>query len=178
MKKDTFSSTIEQKILDFLSKNPHESFYAAEIATRVHLSKGGTSQSLRKMAGEGLLKTEQRGRMIFYNVDPKSALVKQFKILKHVAVLGPLVEAIKDFSHRAVLFGSCASGEDTPESDIDLFVVTADKEKVKKLIFAQGLFKDKIQLILKTPQEFMGFEKKEPVLYEEISRGISLWQKD
>ncbi len=178
MKKDTFSSTIEQKILDFLSKNPHESFYASQIASRVLLSKGGTNQALRKMAGEGLLKTETKGRMIFYKVDPKSALVRQYKILKNVAALEPLVAAIKDLSQRAVLFGSSAAGEDTRESDLDLFVVTEDKEKVKKFIFSQARFKDKIQLILKTPQEYMGFEKKDPVFYGEIAKGIVLWQKD
>ena len=178
MKKDTFSSTIEQKILDFLSRNPHQSFYAAEIASRLLLSKGGANQALRKMAGEGLLETEQKGRMIFYKVDPRSALVKQFKILKNVAALEPLVGEVKDLSQKAVLFGSCASGEDTQESDIDLFVVTEDKEKVKKMILSKGRFRDKVQLILKTPQEYMGFEKKEPVLFEEIAKGVVLWQKD
>ena len=54
MKKDTFSSTIEQKILDFLSRDPHGSSYAAEISVRLGLSKGGVNQALRKMAGEGL----------------------------------------------------------------------------------------------------------------------------
>mgnify|MGYP001578628529 CR=1 FL=1 len=178
MKKGAFSSTIEQKALDFLSRDPHSSFYAAEIASRLGLSKGGVNQSLRKMAEEGLLRTEHKGRMIFYSVDPGSALVKQFKILNNVAALQPLVGGIKDISQRAVLFGSCASGENTGESDIDLFVVTDNKEKVKKLVLSNGRSREKIQLILKTPQEYMGFEKKEPVFFDEIAKGVVLWQKD
>ena len=55
MKKDTFSQTTTQKILDFLCGNPYESFYSAQIASRTLLSKGGTNQALRKMAKEGLL---------------------------------------------------------------------------------------------------------------------------
>lgn len=178
MKKDTFSSTIEQKILDFLCQNPAASFYGAEIALHTLLSKGGTNQTLRQMSQKGLLKTEQKGRMIFYSVDPKSATVRQYKILKNVSFLEPLIEPLKEFSERIVLFGSRALGEDTQESDIDLLVVSGQKEKVKSLIYSQSRLKDKIQLISKTPQEYMGFDKKEPVLYEEIKKGIVLWEKE
>ncbi|HOW36091.1 MAG TPA: nucleotidyltransferase domain-containing protein [Candidatus Omnitrophota bacterium] len=178
MKKDRFSSTAEQKILDFLCRNPHVSFYGAEIALHTLLSKGGTNQALRQMAKEGLLKTEQKGRMIFYSVDPKSATVRQYKILKNVSMLEPLVEQVKGLSQRAVLFGSCALGEDTEKSDIDIFVVSNDKEKVRALVLSQPRLKEKIQLVVKSPQEYMGFDKKEPVFYEEIKKGIVLWEKE
>jgi len=175
-KKDRFSSTVEQKILDFLCKNPHESFYGAEIALRTLLSKGGTNQALRKMAGDGLLKTEKKGRMIFYSVDPKSAVVKQFKILKNVTFLEPLLNPLKELALTIVLFGSRAAGEDSPDSDIDIFIVSREAEKIKSILL-KGVLKDKIQLIVKTPQEYAGFEKKEPVLYAEITKGIVLWEK-
>ena len=126
MKKDTFSSTAEQKILDFLSKNPHQSFYGAEIALRTLLSKGGTNQVLRKMAKDGLLKTEKKGRMIFYCVDPKSVLVKQYKILKNVSVLEPLIAGIQGLLERAVLFGSCATGDNTQDRHIVFFFFVFD----------------------------------------------------
>lgn len=176
-KKDRFSSTTDQKILDFLCAHPFESFFGAEIALRTLLSKGGTNQALRQMAGEGLLKTEKKGRMIFYGVDPKSAIVKQYKVLKNVAFLEPAIEQLKSLSERIVLFGSCAKGEDTEESDIDLLVVSSYKEKARHLILSQSRLKDKIQLIIKTPQEYIGFDKREPVLFEEIKKGIILWEK-
>ena len=175
-KKDRFSSTVEQKILDFLCKHPHESFYGAEIALRTLLSKGGTNQALRKMAEEGLLKTEKKGRMVFYGVDPQSAIVKQFKILKNVDFVDPLIDPLRKLAQTIVLFGSRASGEDSQDSDMDLFIVSRDAEKIKSILL-KGALKDKIQLIVKTPQEYAEFEKKEPVLYGEIKKGIILWEK-
>ena len=177
MKKDRFSSTNEQKILDFLCQNPYTSYYGAEIAGRTLLSKGGTSQALRKMAAEGLLKTEKKGRMIFYRVDPKSAVVKQYKILKNVSLLEPLVEGLKGASERAVLFGSCAQGEDTQESDIDIFIVSKEKEKIRKII-PENKRQRKIQVVVKTPQEFIELERKNPIFNQEIKRGIILWEKE
>lgn len=178
MKKDRFSSTIEQKILDFLCRSPYESFYGAEIASRTLLSKGGVNQALRKMAHEGLLETEQKGRMIFYRVDPKSAVVKQYKILKNVSFMEALVEPLKDMCERVILFGSRALGEDACDSDIDIFIVSGQQEKVRNALLSQRNIKNKIQLIVKTPQQYIGFDKKEPVLYEEIKRGIVLWEKE
>lgn len=178
MKKDTFSSTASQKILDFLSKNPRSSFYSAQIAMETRLSKGGTNQALHQMAKEGLLRAEKKGRMIFYNANPKSAIVKQYKILKNVSMLEPVIEKAKEFSERIVLFGSCAQGEDTEESDVDIFVVSGSEEKVRNLILWQSRLKRKIQIIIKSPQEYISFDKKEPVLYNEIKKGIILWKKE
>lgn len=177
MKKDTFSQTTTQKILDFLCGNPYESFYSAQIASRTLLSKGGTNQALRKMAKEGLLDTEKKGYMVFYRVDPKSPVVKQYKVLRNVTLLQGLVEKLKPFSQRIVLFGSCASGEDTQDSDVDIFVVSDSREKIGSIISSLRL-KRKIQLIPKASQEYLQLDRKDPVFYEEIKKGIVLWERE
>lgn len=177
MKKDIISSTMAQKILDFLCQNPYQAFYGAQIASKVHISKGGTNQELHKMAKLGLLKAERKGRMIFYRVDSKSALVKQFKVLRNITALQRLVEKITPHSERIVLFGSCAHGEDSEESDIDIFVVSGDKEKIRRLVLAERI-KREIQLVVKSPQEYISFDKKDPVFYEQIKKGIVLWERE
>ncbi len=177
MKKDTFSSTIDQKILDFLSRNPQEGFYSAQIAFETDLSKGGTNQSLHKMAREGLLKTEKKGRMVFYRADPKSPLVKQYKILKNISILQSVIDKLKALSERVILFGSCAQGEDTQESDMDIFVVSEKKERARDIVLSARL-KRKVQLVIKTPQQYLGLDKKEPAFYREVRKGIVLWEKE
>ena len=97
MAKNLFQATAAQKILDFLSKNPYRSFYSAEIALRTLLSKGGTNQTLRKMAKGGLLKSEKKGRMIFYSIDSKSPVVRQFKVLGNFVIFDYITPKIKTF---------------------------------------------------------------------------------
>ncbi|MFA6379171.1 MAG: nucleotidyltransferase domain-containing protein [Candidatus Omnitrophota bacterium] len=177
MKKDTFSSTITQKILDFLCDHLQESFFSAQIAFETSLSKGGVNQALRKLAQEGFLKAEKKGRMIFYQVEARSPVVKQYKILKNVSLLQPLVERLKALSERVVLFGSSAFGEDTGQSDIDIYVVSGNAQAVKDLVILRSPFKRKAQLVLKTPAQDIALDKKEPVFYNEVKKGIVLWQK-
>lgn len=170
-------STVAQQAWDFLCRNPQQAFYSAELASQTGLSKGGVNQILRVMARQGLLKTEKKGRMIFYRVDARSPLVKQFKVLRNVTLVEELTRKIRFFCEKIVLFGSCARGEDTPESDIDIFIVSREKEQVRVLV-PQGENQRKIQLVIKTPQELIVLDKKEPVFYQEIQRGIVLWEKE
>lgn len=173
----TFSTSTSQTILTFLSRNPQQFFYSGEIADQTSLSKGGTNQTLRELARQGVLKTEQKGQMIFYSADLKSPLVRQYKVLHNVATLADIVKKIKSLAERVILFGSCARGEDTSESDIDLLVVTRDKAGVRDLV-PETKDKRRIQLLLKTPQEYVVLENKEPVFYKEIQQGIVLWEKE
>lgn len=170
-------STAAQKVWDFLCRHPQEAFFSAEVAHRTILSKGGVNQILRQMAKQGLLQTEKKGRMIFYRVDSKSPLIKQFKVFRNVTLAEELTKKIKPFSEKIVLFGSCAKGEDTPESDVDIFVVGREKDKLRGMVAAHREGRT-IQWILKTPEEFIVLDKKEPVFYEEIQRGIVLWEKE
>lgn len=170
-------STAAQHVWDFLCRNPQQGFFSAEVAHRTQLSKGGVNQILRTMARQGLLQTQKKGRMIFYQVDSKSPLIKQFKILRNVTLAEELIKKIKPLCEKIILFGSGARGEDTPESDLDIFAVSREKEKVRNSVLIQ---KDgrKVQLVIKTPQEFIVLDKKEPVFYEETHRGIVLWEKE
>ena len=172
----TASTVSTQTILAFLCQNPQQSFYSGEIAEKTFLSKGGTNQSLRELAHQGVLKTEKKGHMTFYAADITSPSVRQFKILQNVATLESIVNKLRPFADRVVLFGSCAKGEDTQESDVDLLVVSRDKDHIRSMI-PETKAKRKIQLLLKTPQEYVQLENKEPVFFKEIQQGIVLWQK-
>ncbi len=172
-----FSSTSAQKILNFFCQHPLESFFSAQVAVRLKLSKGGTSQILRQLVKEGLLRSERKGRMIFYRVDARSPVIKQFKVLQNVALTESIVQKIKSLSERIILFGSSARGEDTQDSDLDVCVVTREKTQVQRLI-PQFKARRKIQAIVYTPQEYAGLDVKEPVFSQEIKKGIVLWQRD
>ena len=172
----TVSTSTSQIILAFLCQNPQQSFYSGELAEKTSLSKGGTNQSLRELAHQGILKTEKKGHMTFYSADLSSPSVRQFKILQNVVMHESIVNKLRPFADRVVLFGSCAKGEDTQESDVDLLVISRDKDRIRSLI-PETKAKRKIQLLLKTPQEYVQLESKEPVFFKEIQQGVILWQK-
>ena len=164
-----------QKILDFLVQHPGHQFLASEIQRAIKISKGGVNLSLRELVKEKLIKREKKGRLFLYSVDHTQPVIKQLKVLKNVELLNPLVTKIKGLSEKIILFGSCARGEDVSKSDIDLFVLTNSPKEVEEILKRHKPSRG-LQLIVRTPVAFAEMEKKEPIFFEEISRGITLWE--
>ena len=74
---------------------------------------------------------------------------------------------------KIILYGSVSRGEDTPDSDVDLFIVSSNPERVS-LILKKKMTGRKIQAVIKTPSEIPDFSEKEKVYYHEIQKGIVL----
>jgi len=163
-------------VLAFLCDHPNDSYYSNQIAKKVNLSKGGASQTLRLLTKEHLLTLEKKGKMTFYQIDASSPIIRQFKVFRTILLLDSLNKKIQSIANKAVLFGSCADGTNTFDSDIDILVVSNQKNEINDL-FSKYKSKQKIQLILKSPQEYMSLEKKEPVFFTEIEKGTVLWEK-
>lgn len=176
MNKEKLLTKTNQKILGFLCQYPHDSFYNNQIAQKTGLSKGGVSQALKFLTKESLLKTERKGTMTFYQIDLSSPIVRQFKIFHNIMLLNPLINKIKMFASKIVLFGSCAEGTDSNDSDIDILIVSSQKPEVTDSV-SKSKTKRGIQLILKSPQEYISLEKKEPIFYHELEKGKILWEK-
>ena len=86
-----------------------------------------------------------------------------------------MIAKLKNLCKKAVLYGSISRGEDYPESDIDIFILTTNPEVVKNSLLSAKI-KRKIQAVIKTPSEMPDFREKEEVFYKEIDRGIVLWE--
>ncbi len=166
----------QQKILDFLLGHPEQQFYDRQIAGLAGLSKSGTNLALRKLAENKLLLKTRRGRMNFYSLNDNLVLIKHLKIMRHLVLLAPLVERLKPISLKVVLFGSAATGEDTSESDIDLFILTREPKKVGRVLMGEPL-REKIRSIVKSPQGYGQFKKDNKTLIGEINNGVVLWQE-
>lgn len=169
-----FISTTEQKILRFLAYQFGESFFDKEIAQKTKLSRGATNLALRNLAKKGLILKEKKGRMNFYKVDIYNPIIKQFKVLEKIISLYSLVQNLQEFSSKVILFGSSARGEDTSDSDIDLFVLTREEKSIKKII--DKFKKTKIKPIIKNQNNWAELEKKDKIFSEEIKRGIILYE--
>lgn len=173
--KSVFVFTNTQKVMNYLASNPGEQFLANDIQNKVKISKGGVNQSLRELAEEGLINREKKGKIFLYSLNHTNVIAKQFKILKNVELVYPLVNKLKNKSEKIILFGSSSRGEDSAQSDIDIFVLTKVSDEIHKIV-SKFKAKRKIQLIVRNTVEYMNMENKEKVFFEEINRGIAIWE--
>lgn len=169
-------STNLQKIFSFLVDYPSREFFGPEIQKIVRISKAGVYRALKELVRQKFVVKNKKGKFYFYSILPQNCVVKQFKALKNVIFLKPLVDRLKNSSRKIVLFGSSGRGEDRLESDIDILVISKEPSLTRDMI-TQSESKRKIQAVIKTAVEFSELEKKNPTFLREINSGIVLWEE-
>ena len=165
----------ELKILDYLTASSEGLGFISQIARDIGLSKGEVSKAVKVLKECGLVYSEQSGRNMVCRVDRRLPVFTRLRTAFNLIEVMSKTAVLRKFADKIVLFGSCAKGEDTAESDIDLLVITRDKLKADKAARAIK-FSRPVQWVLKTPQEYVVLNSKEKVFGEEISKGIVLWE--
>ena len=178
--KNEFSGLLNvsaQKLLAAIARAGNDSLYGAELSRLTGLSKGAANQSLRKLLEFGLVSKERRGREHYYMINKGIPAMKEFKIFFNLVELFPLVSKIKKYSKSIILFGSCAQGADLHDSDVDLFIVSAEKKTVNQIVsdFSKKNSR-KIAALVFEPLEAIRLRRKDPVLMTEIEKGIAVWR--
>ena len=178
-KKMNFLTSTSIRILSFLLSDPLRQFHGREIARQLGVSAGAANQYLRRFRELGLLEMDKRGRTILYRANLRNPASRQFKVLFNILALDDLLNDIKPFSDRIVLFGSCAEGTDTKDSDIDLFILSAEPPVLQRRIggYSQKIDR-KITPIVVDSIEMAKMRIRDKPLYERISRGITLWERE
>lgn len=184
MSRITKNSKLEQiltatntlKVLGFLLSHPNEELYDREISRLTGISSAGTNLALRELADASLIEQFQKGRMKFYRLTLDDPIIRQMKVVKNLSIIRTLVEKLKPFSIRVVLFGSAAAGEDTQKSDIDLFVLAREKKNVMNAVEKSRL-SERVKPVIFTPSEWADINAKNDVFSDEVERGIVLWDE-
>jgi predicted nucleotidyltransferase len=181
MLKPHLIATINQKVLSLLAKFSDQEFYEREVARKLGISSGSANRALNELYSTGAVTRRREGKMYFYSIDSSTAAVIEFKKMINLMLVEPLVDELKKRSNRIVLYGSCALGTDTSESDLDLFVVSNSKEDVSNAIsnfeFPRGFENIRIQSVIRTPVELLEGGESERTFIEEVDRGIVLWER-
>lgn len=164
-------------VFDLFLEDPMNEYHEREVVRRTGVSKGSANKMLRLLAKINFLVRESKGRMAFYKLDVKNPAVMQFKIFLNVYALKQVTDQIREHCRRIVLFGSLAQGIDVKESDIDLFILTAEKDLVRRALSKfNRRNKRKVAPIIVDANEFIKLKREDKPLYENIERGIVLWQ--
>ena len=174
-------ATVNQKVLSLLAKYSDQEFYERELARKLGISYGSANRALNGLYSTGAVTRRREGKMYFYSIDSSTAALTEFKKMVNLMLVEPLVEELKKIASRIILYGSCALGTDTTESDLDLFVVSNSKEYVSNVIsdfnFPRGFEDIHIQSVIRSPVDLLEGGESERTFIEEVDRGIVLWER-
>jgi len=168
--------TSANKLLSFLTLHAESSFYEKEISEKTGISRGMTNRLLNNFLEAGLVDRERKGRMWFYSLKP-SPLQTKYRVYENLIIFNELVEALKPFAQKIVLFGSAAIGTDTADSDVDLFVITEQKDEASKKIRNYKSERE-IKPVVQTPEEYATSRSRDKAFYSQVAEGITLYEKE
>lgn len=180
--KGLFIKTAHQEIISFLLARPTEQFYGSEISKKTRISIGQTSKVMNDLFKAGLLERDQKGKTVLYRIRGESPILRTYKVLNTLIHIEPLIDKLKGISKEIFLYGSCAKGVNVEDSDLDLLVVTNKSDEVINFIAAypsneyQGF--SEIKPVLKTPAEWVTLDEKDQVFYNEVQKGILLYERE
>lgn len=181
MKENYLISTNHQKVLSLLAKFSDREFYEREIARKIGISFGSANKVLNDLYSSGLLNRSQKGKMCFYRINTTDPFFQQFKILNTIVLLRPLIDELRNSANKVVLYGSCAEGNDSSKSDIDIFIISDTKRRVlqslEKFFFGKGFEEIKIQPVIFSPIELLKSEKTDQEFLSLVKEGIVLWEE-
>lgn len=164
-------------ILLFLARSSGEEFYVRKIATTLGSSVSGTYTALEKLKEENLVTSRKSGRNVYYKENEENPSIRYFKIMMNIQELNQTVASIKEEADKIILFGSCSTGEDTMDSDIDLLVVTSEVDQTKKILRGKKINQRILKAIVVAPHQYMEMKQKDKAFYDETTKGIALWRR-
>lgn len=167
-------------VIDALSSDPSTSLHTRKLAEKAKVSVGTASTVLNTLEESGMLTVQEVGNMKFYKINLSDPVARQWKVLFNIDRLKPLVELLKESADQIVVFGSYAEGTNTPDSDVDLYVLTQREPKVKELLrkFEKTRPDSGLSPIILDPRGLRNLRVHSKALWENISRGRVLWDKD
>ena len=171
-------TSLSNYILIYLARSPDKHYYLREIARNLDISVGGCHKVLKDLVDRGLVKNFKRGKNSYFTINDENPSIKYFKIFTNIQELTKTVKEIKSKSRKVVLFGSCADGLDTMESDIDILLITENVEEIRKKLLGKVVNGRRIKPIIKLPHEYMKLKNRDRALYDQIESGIVLWRSN
>ncbi|MCK5333919.1 MAG: nucleotidyltransferase domain-containing protein [Candidatus Aenigmarchaeota archaeon] len=139
---------IKQTMKEHFFINPSSQLRVREIERKLKIPLPSVIRYCKELEKESILKINQVGNVTFYTAGRTETYLLEKKLynIKQLYDSGLINQLKIDLCNPAiVLFGSYAKGEDTEESDIDLYIETPSKKQLQ-LDKYEKLLKRKIQI--------------------------------
>ena len=165
--KRIFSTNKRIKILKtiIISKQP---IRVNIIASKLKVSKGLVSKYLDVLLKEGIA---ERSNGKYVIVD--SAITKGIRILLNIADIDIRIFKKFNFVEAAGLYGSCAKGENTEDSDVDIWIKIKEvgDEKTASLTAEMNKKISNIKPLFLTTKKIEKMKKEDELFYHSLSFG-------
>ncbi|TLM64779.1 MAG: winged helix DNA-binding protein, partial [Actinobacteria bacterium] len=126
----TDAPTAQERVFGHLLAEVEGAATESDLRGALDLPKTTTHVALAALVEQGLVAEERVGRTGLYSVRADDPLVRALKQARAIRRVQEAVAPIEDLVDLVVLFGSASRGEDRPGSDVDVLVVTRDKDTV------------------------------------------------
>jgi predicted nucleotidyltransferase len=150
-----------RKVLALFFLNADRQYYFSEVARLTGTRQGVVQRELKTLTDAGILNTEKRGRQKFYSVNKSNPIFADLRniVFKTFGVIGQVKDALRPLDKKisiAFVHGSFVRGEETPRSDVDLFIVGSVRldEVVSALSLAENALGREINSSLYSETEF------------------------
>lgn len=134
-------SKVKIKVLRTLWKYKEKEFTIRELAKFLEISHTGIKKVLDELEKTNVVKLRTLGKSHAFKLNANSyaARIVEDVFEKEAKALSELQETLRkeltsSWVTSAALFGSLAKAEETPLSDIDLFIVTENRKKAEETI--------------------------------------------
>ena len=155
------------KILIYLINNQSIDNSQKEIIKHTNISKTTAVKWLKYLEKNNLVHHKKIGVTKLYKLN-NNQIIKQFKILNRLISLEPL----NKLNLEIYLYGSCARGEETEKSGIDLLIMGSIKRNqiINKIENLSKKLNKPINLSIFSQLEWSMMSKKDPAYYERVEK--------
>ena len=125
---DSLFPRTRQAILSAVLLNPDRSWHVRDFARHLKMPVANFARELPRLVKAGFLRSWKDGNRVYIQANRENPTFPELRSLmvKTVGVVELLQDALSPVRKKirfAFVFGSIASGEETPRSDVDLLVV-------------------------------------------------------
>jgi len=163
-------------VLTHLARSPDTQYYVREIARIINGSVGGCHKVLKNLFEMGLIDKKISGRNLYYRIKEDNPAIEYFKIFINIQEINQEIDELFSDCKKIILYGSCATGEDTFKSDIDILIITENVNEIKNRIKNRNINGRKLKPIVLLPHDLIKLKDRDPAFYTEINKGIILWR--
>ncbi len=169
------STEEREKILAYLLSHPSESVNMNGLARKLDLSPGQIHKYVGILKQAGLFKD---GKLL------DIPIVRAFRIVLNIRGIekaGVAAALLRNFpkAEGIGIYGSFASGGNSENSDLDLWVKIGKEPKDAEIARARRELEDKlgfpVDIIIATPERLANFREKSDAFYFSLYYGITLW---
>ncbi len=166
------------ELLEYFMKEPEREFHVRQLAQLAKKSPTTVSKYLSRFEKEKLLISSRKLKHLLYKANTESPAFRELKRYHNLRKLhesGLTQFLVEKFNNPAamVLFGSYWKAEDSSKSDIDLLIITPNKNTPDLEKFEKALGR-RVQLFLYSNAEIERMKTKNRELLNSFVNGIVL----